>query len=187
MSSNRPEHVRPDRFALVTAGERRDENLGAHGYAEMIRPERDEPFDERPIGRHALRERGAAFGRRNADERAPRLLAGLPPLLGSSACPDRAERANRIGNRTRRAFGRRAQQRRVALQLCPKPAARVADALALAGACAEPEPVEGAKRGIHEFDLDPLDDDQAPDATRVTNFSHFRPVFAELDTRGIYS
>ena len=143
------EHVRPDRFALVTAGERRDENLRAHGNTEMIRPERDEALDERTVGRHALGERGTAFGGRNGDERATRLLAGLPPrqVVGLS---NRAERANGIGNCVRRAFGRRAQDRRAALQLPAEPAARIADPLALAGACAEPKPIEGAKRGIHE-------------------------------------
>ena len=144
-----PEHVRPDHFALVAAGERRDENLGADGDAEMIRPERDEPLDERPIGGDALGQRGTALGGRNADERAARLLAGLPPLpvVGLS---NRAKRANGIGNCVRRAFGRRAQDRRAALQLPAQPAARIADPLALAGACAEPEPIEGAKRGIHK-------------------------------------
>ena len=77
------EHVRPDRLALVAAGERRDENLGADRDAEMIRPERDQAFDERPIGRHALGERGAAFGRRNA-RRAHAAPAGAP-----AAAPDR--------------------------------------------------------------------------------------------------
>ena len=103
------QHVRPDRFALVTTGERRDENLGADRYAEMIRPERDEAFDERPIGRHARQDRGAAFGPRDADKRTPRLLASLTLLLWIVGLPDGPECANRIGNRTRRAFGRRAQ------------------------------------------------------------------------------
>ena len=148
MSSNRPRTWGLIGFALVAAGNRRDENLRAHGYAEMIRPERDQPFDERAIGRQALHDGRAAFGRGNADERAPRLLACLPPL-GIVRLPDGAERANRIGNRTWRAFGRWAQRRRGALQLCSKPNPCVADTLAIAGACAEAEPIEGAKCGIH--------------------------------------
>ena len=44
----------------------------------------------------------------DADKRTPRLLTRLAPLL-IVGLPNRAERANCIGNRTRRAFGRRAQ------------------------------------------------------------------------------
>ena len=75
------EHVRPDGLALVAAGKRRDENFRADRDTQMIRPERDEPLDERPIAHHALGQRGTALGCRNADERAPRLLPGLLPLL----------------------------------------------------------------------------------------------------------
>ena len=53
----------------------------------MIRPERDQPLDERPFGRDPLSERATAFGGRDADERATRLLAGVPPGCASSAWP----------------------------------------------------------------------------------------------------
>ena len=164
------EDVRPDRLALVAAGERRDEHLRRSRDAQMIGPERDEPLDERPIRRHTLAERGTAFGAGNADKGAPRLLPGFPPRFSCSlrrlyratlhggGLADRAEGAKRIGNGLRRALRRSAQHRRVSLQLLAQPGARVADALALAGTCAEPESVEGAKGGIHESTSIPLDD-----------------------------
>ena len=104
------EHVRPDGLALVAAGERRDEHLRADRHTEMIRPERDEALDERPFGGDALGERGAALGRRDADERAPRPLTSLSSLL-LVALANRAEGADRIGNGARRPFGRCDRQR----------------------------------------------------------------------------
>ena len=103
------EHVRADRLALVAAGERRDEHFGAGRDAEVVRPERDEPLDERPLGRDALGERQAAFGGGNLDQPParvlPRLLAGrFVRRLG-----DRSERPNGFGQGFGRGLGRRAR------------------------------------------------------------------------------
>ena len=99
-----PEHVRPNRLALVAAGERRHEDLRADRHAQVIRPERDEPLDERTRAGDALGERGTAFGGGNRDEAAARLLAGLVAL------PRGAERADGLFDRVRRGFCRRPQQ-----------------------------------------------------------------------------
>ena len=92
------EHVRPDGFSLVAAGKRHNEHLRADRHTEMIRPERDEPFDERPIGRRTRCERGTPFGAGDLDQAPPRLLAGLP-LFRIVHLTDRAERPNRVGDR----------------------------------------------------------------------------------------
>ena len=142
------ENVRSDRLAFVAAGERGHEHLCADGDAQMIRPERDKALDEWPLRQDTPGERGTAFGRRDGDESAPRLLARLPPLL-IVALADCARGAERVGNGIRRALGRGAHHWCVPLQLGAKPCAHVADLLALARAGAEPESVEGAKSGVH--------------------------------------
>jgi hypothetical protein len=118
----------------------------------MIRPERDETLDKGPIGRHTLRERGTAFGCRDTNERATRLLPSLAPLqivcLGNGS-----ERANRIGDRLGGAFNWRVEYRGGFTKLCAEPAARVPQLPAFAGASAKSEPVQRAKSLIHEMFL----------------------------------
>src|SRR5918994_5144823 len=71
------EHVRPDCFALVTAGEWRDKYLRASRHTQMIRPERDEPLDKRPVGAYPLGECGTALGCSDRHERPASLLSRL--------------------------------------------------------------------------------------------------------------
>ena len=66
MSSKRPSTCGRIDVALVAAGERRDQDLCARRDAEMIRPERDEPLDERPVAGDARRQRRRALRRRRA-------------------------------------------------------------------------------------------------------------------------
>src|SRR5688572_3508090 len=139
------EHVRANRLALVAAGERRDENLGAHRHAEVIRPERDEALDERTFGRDALDEGGAAFCCGDRYQPPACFLPGRATLL-IVALGGGTERANGIGNRFWRCLGGHPQERRVTLELGAQPASRIANSPAFAGPRAEAETVEGTKR-----------------------------------------
>src|SRR5262245_21457237 len=109
----------------------------------MIRPERHEALDERAFGHDALGERRAHLGRRDANERAPRLLARSASLW-IVGLPNHPKGVNRIVDGLGRRGPRRTHDRRASLQLRAQPTAWIADPPALAGACAEPEPVEGA-------------------------------------------
>ena len=148
------EHVRPDRVALVAAGQRRDEHLGGRGHAQVIRPEGDEPLDERSLAHDARGQRGEALLCRDLDQPAPSLLTLLRPLglrrplrllaLLSIRPSGHAERANRVPD-----GGRGARHWRAAVELRPQPRARIAQPPSLAHARAEPESVQGAKGGVH--------------------------------------
>ena len=149
------EDMRPNGFALVTAGEGHDQHLGAHRHTQMIGPERDEALDKRSFGDDALREHGVALGRRDADKGAPRPLTSLLSFL-LVAHANRAKRADGICNGARRPFRRCNRQRDLSLQLRAKPTLRVGHAPAFAGASTESEAVERPKRGIHDIDLNSI-------------------------------
>src|SRR6185503_6304122 len=112
----------------------------------MVRPERDEPLDEGPVGRDARRQRGDALLRRNFNQLPPQLL----PLLGS--LPRRtAKRANGFAERRRRARGRRRDRGGSACELRAQPPSWIVDAPAFTGARAEAKPVQGSKGTIHTY------------------------------------
>jgi hypothetical protein len=143
----------------------------------VIRPERDQPLDERAVAPHPRRKRGLALRRRNPHQRPARLLPGVPAQVVGWSLGDRAKSANRLGNGVRRALGRGTQDRRTSLQLCAKPRAWIANAVALACAGAEPKPVEGTKRGVHASTSIPLDDNRQRRAPRHRLFT-LRPARA---------
>ena len=119
----------------------------------MIRPERDEPLDERPRRGHALSERGP----RLADGELREPLSRLPLVL-IRPCPAPAltlalvghpESAERVADLRRRgAFGR-LHRRRTSVELRFQPAARVADRFPFVAAGTEAESIERTKCGIH--------------------------------------
>jgi hypothetical protein len=107
----------------------------------VIRPERNETFDKRAVGRHALQERRTPLGCGNAHEGTASLLTRLA-LLRVADLGNGPERADRISDGIPRAFNRRRQRRRISAELCAQPTARVVtEPLALARAGAEPEAV----------------------------------------------
>src|SRR5262245_28872916 len=126
------EDVRTDDVALVAAGERGDLRLAFSRDAQMIRPERDQPLDERPFGRHALLERGVHFKVAQLDETLPR---DAPVLI--IAWPGHAQVAKRVANLARRRSLRGAQRGWTAIELRLQPAACVRDLSALVLACTE--------------------------------------------------
>jgi hypothetical protein len=121
----------------------------------MIRPEGHEALDKGPFGNDALGERGMALGRRDADEGAPRALTSLSSFL-IVALASHAKTVDGLGNGARRPFSRSNKEGHVSMELPAKPTFRVGDTPAFAGARAESEAVEGAKRGIHDIDLNAI-------------------------------
>ena len=85
------EHVRADGFAFVAARQRRDQDFRGRRDTQVIRPERHQPLDERPIRRDSHRQRRDAFLGGNLRQLSPELLSLFGRLAGRPA-----KRADRL-------------------------------------------------------------------------------------------
>src|SRR5688572_19176609 len=112
----------------------------------MIRPEGDEPLDERSIRRDARRQRGDALLRRDFNELATQLLSLFRSLPRRTT-----KRADRFAERRRCARGGRRDRGCAAVKLRAQPRLWIAYAPPLTNARAEAEPIQGAKGRVHTY------------------------------------
>jgi len=160
------ENVWTNGFAFVAACQGGHEYLGRNRYAQVIRPEGDQPLHERSLAYQSRLECGTAFCRRDLDQSSSRLLARLRWLcllgrlgrrrLSSVRLRGHAERANRIADRGRGRYGRSGRHRWVAGELRPEPAARVTQSAPLARARTQPEAVQRSECSVHVRGYSPL-------------------------------
>ena len=139
------EDVTTDDIALVDAGERGHGRPRSNGHAQVVGPERDQPLDERALGRDACPERRAGLLPGDGPE----------PLAGSIshflvACSLRnADLPESISRSLHHGEGLIPKRRRWSLELRREPLPRIPHRGDLARPRAEPVAVEHPQRWLH--------------------------------------
>src|SRR5690606_16292982 len=138
------QHVAPDHIALVAARQHHHRELRLPRNAQVVRPERHQPFDERALAAHPLGQRRPLLRAGDARQPPPRLR----PLLVRAARAGAPQRHQRVRDlRPRHGHGR--ELRRASPQLPRQPVPRVAHTAALARPGAQAEPVQCPQPFIH--------------------------------------